>query len=114
MTSSAPEAFVPSAEPPGDLDEYWRAALADMAALHAAVEVDPLPLRSTDFADCYGVKLTSVGPYRLFAYYSVPRGDGPFPVIYHAPAYASVVQVPPYEERRRHIVLSLCARGQRL
>jgi cephalosporin-C deacetylase-like acetyl esterase len=86
----------------------------ELAALPVAAEVDPLPLRSTDFADGYGVKLTSVGPYRLFAYYSVPHGDGPFPAIYHAPGYASVVQVPPYEERRRHVVLSICARGQRL
>lgn len=99
---------------PADFDAYWEAAMAELAALPVAAEVDPLPLRSTDFADGYGVKLTSVGPYRLFAYYSVPHGDGPFPAIYHAPGYASVVQVPPYEERRRHVVLSLCARGQRL
>src|SRR5207244_1455461 len=61
-----------------------------------------------------GVKMTSLGDYRLFAYYSVPNGAGPFPAIYHAPGYASVVQVPPYEERRRHAGLSVCARGQRL
>jgi cephalosporin-C deacetylase-like acetyl esterase len=114
MTSSASETFTPSARTPDDLDAYWRAAMDELEALSAAAEVDPLPLRSTDFADCYAVKLTSVGPYRLYAYYSVPHGEGPFPVIYHAPAYASVVQVPPYEERRRHISLSLCARGQRL
>lgn len=114
MTNSAPEAFTPSAGPPADLDAYWQAALDELAALPPAAEVDPLPLRSTDFADCYAVKLTSVGPYRLFAYYSVPHGDGPFPAIYHAPGYASVVQVPPFAERRRHVVLSLCARGQRL
>lgn len=112
MTRPASEPFTPSAHPPADLDAYWQAALDELAALPLAAEVDPLPLRSTDFADCYAVKLTSIGPYRLFAYYSVPRGDGPFPAIYHAPAYASVVAVPPYEERRRHVVLSLCARGQ--
>ena len=104
----------PSVGPPGDLVAFWEAALAELAALPPAAEVEPLPLRSTEFADGFGVKLTSIGPYRLFAYYSVPHGAGPFPVIYHAPAYASVVGVPPYEERRQHIVLSLCARGQRL
>jgi cephalosporin-C deacetylase len=114
MTTPTTEPFVPSATRPADLDAYWQAALDELAALPPAAEVDPLPLRSAEFADGYGVKLTSVGPYRLFAYYSVPHGDGPFPVIYHAPGYASVVQVPPYEERRQHIVLSLCARGQRL
>jgi cephalosporin-C deacetylase len=108
------EGWRPSGERPADVDAYWQGGLEELAALPPAAEVDPFPLRSTDFADGYAVKLTSIGPYRLFAYYSVPRGDGPFPVIYHAPGYASVVQVPPYEERRRHIVLSLCARGQRL
>lgn len=108
------DAFTPTGTPPDDLDVYWQAALDELAALPEAAEVDPLPLRSTDFAAMYGVRLTSVGPYRLFAYYSVPHGDGPFPAIYHAPAYASVVPVPPYEERRQHVVLSLCARGQRL
>lgn len=99
---------------PADLDAYWQAALDELDALPLAAEVDPLPLRATDFATMYGVKLTSIGPYRLFAYFSVPHTPGPHPVIYHAPLYASVVQVPPYEERRRAIVLSLCARGQRL
>lgn len=99
---------------PSDFDAYWQQLLDELAALPPAAEVDPWRLRSTDFASGYAVRLTSLGPYRLFAYYSVPHGPGPFPVIYHAPHYASVVQAPPYEERRRHIVLSLCARGQRL
>jgi cephalosporin-C deacetylase len=89
--------------------------MAEVMSRPPAPEVDPLPIRSSPFADGYGVKLTSgVGDYRLFAYYSVPKDGGPHPAIYHAPGYASVVQVPPYEERRRHAVLSLCARGQRL
>jgi cephalosporin-C deacetylase len=114
MTTTTPGPFRPSAAPPADLDAYWRAALAELDALPIAPEIDPLPIRSSDFGDTFGVKLTSIGPYRLFAYFSVPHGPGPFPAIYHAPGYASVVQVPPYEERRRHVVLSLCARGQRL
>jgi cephalosporin-C deacetylase len=114
MTAPTNEAFRPSVAAPPNLDAYWAAVLDELAALPLAPAVDPLPLRSTDFATTYAVTLTSLGPYRLFAYYSVPHGDGPFPVIYHAPAYASVVAVPPYEERRRHVVLSLCARGQRL
>ena len=114
MTTPSAETFTPTDRRPADVDAYWQAALDDLAALPAAPEVDPLPLRSTEFATMYGVKLTSVGPYRLFAYYSVPHGAGPFPAIYHAPGYASVVQVPPYHERQAHVVLSLCARGQRL
>ena len=97
------------------MSDFWAELQAETISRPPAPEVDPLPIRSAEFADGYGVKLTSgIGDYRLFAYYSVPKGDGPYPAIYHAPAYASVVQVPPYEERRRHAVLSMCARGQRL
>jgi cephalosporin-C deacetylase len=97
-----------------DLETYWAEAMAELTSRPPQPEVDELPIRSTDFADGYGVKLTSLGDYRLFAYYSVPKKAGPHPAIYHAPGYASVVGVPPYEERRQHAVLSLCARGQRL
>jgi cephalosporin-C deacetylase len=97
-----------------DLETYWAEAMAEVTSRPPTPEVDELPIRSTDFADGYGVKLTSLGDYRLFAYYSVPKAAGPHPAIYHAPGYASVVGVPPYEERRHHAVLSLCARGQRL
>lgn len=93
---------------------YWAETLAELAARAPSPEVDHLALRSTDFADCYSVRLTGLGDVRLFAYYSVPRLTGPRPAIYHAPGYASVVQVPPYDERRRNVSLSLCARGQRL
>jgi cephalosporin-C deacetylase len=106
--------FRPSGRRPADFDAFWQAVEAELAAQPMAATLDPLPLRSTDFADGYAVQLTSLGPYRLFAYYSVPHGPGPWPAIFHAPHYGSVVQVPPYAERRRHVVLSLCARGQRL
>ena len=97
-----------------DRETYWAEAMAEVTSRPPQPEVDELPIRSTDFSDGYGVKLTSLGDYRLFAYYSVPKAAGPHPAIYHAPGYASVVPVPPYEERRRHAVLTLCARGQRL
>jgi cephalosporin-C deacetylase len=76
--------------------------------------LEPNPIRSTAFSTCYSLYLTSVGPYRLYAYYSVPRGDGPFPAILHTPAYASVVTQTPFEERQRYVSMALCARGQRL
>lgn len=104
------------ATPPNaaQVEQFWAQAMAELMSRPPRPEVDDLPIRSTSFSDGYGVKLTSLGDYRLFAYYSVPHGSGPFPAIYHAPGYASVVQVPPYEERRSHVCLSLCARGQRL
>lgn len=74
----------------------------------------PLKLRSTDFSDLFGVELPGTGDQRLFAYFSVPHGDGPFPAILIAPGYGSVVQVPSHDRRRDFVVLAVCVRGQRM
>lgn len=107
------ELFAPTPTKPRDFDAYWEATLDDLAHVPVAATLDPLPLRSTDFSTCYELYLTSSGPYRLFAYYNVPRGDGPFPAVLSTPGYASVVGQTPYEERRHFISMALCARGQR-
>jgi cephalosporin-C deacetylase len=99
---------------PLDFVEYWTALLAELDNLPPAPELTELPLRSTDFGTVYGLRLTSVGPYRIFAYYCVPHGEGPFPVLYYLPRYGSVNQLPPYEQRQRYICVQLCHRGQRL
>lgn len=102
---------------PTDYDAYWQQTLDDLAAYPAAPEVGMIPLRSTDFATLYGVRLTSCGPYRLFGYVSIPVGDGPFPAIYYAPKYQSVLEIIPQGtailQRSRYITFTLAARGQR-
>ena len=109
-----PEVFQPATTRPGDFDEYWDAVLGELDAVPAAPVLDPNSIRSTALSTCYSLYLTSIGPYRLYAYYSVPRGDGPFPAILHTPGYASVVTPAAFEERQRYVSMSLCARGQRL
>lgn len=99
---------------PADFTSYWTQMLQELAALPIAPELTPIPLRSTAFGVVYGLRLTSLGAYRIFAYYCVPNGEGPFPVIYQLPNYGSVVHVPPYEERQQYVVVALCHRGQRL
>jgi cephalosporin-C deacetylase len=98
-------------------DGYWRETLDALARYPARPALDVLPLRSTPFATLYGVRLTSVGPYRLFGYLSVPAGDGPFPAIYYAPKYQSVLEIIPQGtanlQRSRYLTFSLAARGQR-
>ena len=104
--------------PPGDFDAYWQSVLTELAATSAAPEVEEIPLRSTDFATAYGVRLTSIGPYRIYAYLSIPHGDGPFPARYHMPRYGSVSDLVPQgasnHQRREHVTLAVCVRGQRL
>ena len=102
---------------PGDFDQFWQRTLDTLAGYPACPEIDAIPLRSTAFATLYGVRLTSLGPYRLFGYLSVPAGDGPFPAIYYAPKYQSVLEIIPQGtanlQRSRYIIFSLAARGQR-
>ncbi len=102
---------------PADFDTYWQQTLDDLAAYPACPETDLMPLRSTDFATLYGVHLTSTGPYRVFGYLSIPAGEGPFPAIYYAPKYQSVVEIIPQGtanlQRSRYITFALASRGQR-
>src|SRR5262245_9183397 len=97
-----------------EFDAYWDAVDAELARYDAAPELDLLPLRCTDFARFYTVRLTSIGPYRIFGYYSVPVGDGPFPGLLITPRYGSVNNPPHYDDRERYAVLVLMHRGQRL
>ena len=101
-----------------DFNHYWQQTLSELALYSAAPEVELLPIRCTDFATMYSVGLTSIGPYRLFGYLSVPVGDGPFPAIYYTPKYQSVLEPIPQGSanglRSRFVVFALAGRGQRL
>lgn len=100
-----------------DFHDYWQQTRDDLAGYAVRPELDVLPLRSTDFATLYGVRLTSAGPYRLFGYLSIPTGTGPFPAIYYTPKYQSVLEIIPQgtanAQRSRYITFALAARGQR-
>ena len=102
---------------PADFDQYWQDTLDALAGYPACPEIDALPLRTTDFATLYGVRLTSLGPYRVFGYLSIPAGRGPFPAIYYAPKYQSVLEIIPQGtanlQRSRYITFALAGRGQR-
>jgi cephalosporin-C deacetylase len=102
---------------PANVDQYWQQTLDDLAAYPARPEVELLPLRSTDFATLYGVHVSSLGPYRLFGYLSLPTGKGPFPAIYYTPKYQSVLEIIPQGtanlQRSAYITFALAGRGQR-
>jgi cephalosporin-C deacetylase-like acetyl esterase len=98
--------------------DYWQQTLDELAGYPARAELELLALRSTDFATLYSVRLTSLGPYRLFGYLSIPVGPGPFPAIYYAPKYQSVLEIIPQGtanlQRSVYVTFSLAGRGQRL
>ena len=99
---------------PQDFDQYWKKVEDELASIQPAAERTELQLRSAPEAKVYGLKITSLNHYRIFAYFCVPSGKGPFPVIYRLPNYGSVVHIPPFEERCKYISVALCHRGQRL
>ncbi|MBA2452559.1 MAG: acetylxylan esterase [Chloroflexia bacterium] len=100
---------------PADFESYWDAVDQQLAAIPAAPELDLLPIRSNEHCDVYSVRLTSVGPYRIFGYFSVPgKGSGPFPGMLLTPGYGSVKAVPDYNDRMRYVTLQVIHRGQRL
>src|SRR5262245_28249034 len=121
-TGSSRSICCPKGEPvmdrrPEDFDQYWQQTLAALADYPACPEINVLPFRSTDFATLYSVRLTSLGPYRLFGYLSIPTGTGPFPAIYYTPKYQSVLEIIPQGtanlQRSRYITFALAGRGQR-
>lgn len=101
-------------ERPANFDAYWNAVDEGLSGLPVNAELTHLPLQSNEHSTVYAARFTSIGPYRLFAWFSVPTGEGPFPAVYQTPGYGSVVHVPAYELRQRYVVLALRHRGQRL
>ena len=108
---------MPDTNRPEDFQEYWQQVCRELADIPIAAEEDPLPVRSTAFSDCYTVRFTSIGPYRLFGYLSIPRGEGPFPTLLIGPGYRSVVEPLPQgdasSKRKRFLIFSVAGRGQR-
>lgn len=99
---------------PANFDAYWGKVMNELAALPAAPELTVNAIRSSESSTVYDLYLTSIGPYRIYAFYSIPKGDGPFPVLYHTGGYGSVVHIGSYEERQRYVTVALRHRGRRL
>lgn len=95
-------------------DAFWDGLDAELARLPMAADLQPLPMRSTDAATTYAVRLTSIGPYRIFGYYSVPHIPPPVAGLLLTPRYGSVNHIPDYQDRERYAVLQVVHRGQRL
>jgi cephalosporin-C deacetylase len=92
---------------------YWDGVDAELAALPARPVLERVPGRCTADFTGYEVRLTSLGPYRIFGYLSVPTGEGPFPALLTTPRYGSVNNPPHYNDRLRYVTLTIAHRGQR-
>jgi cephalosporin-C deacetylase-like acetyl esterase len=100
---------------PAGFDNYWDTLDAELAALPARPVIEELPCRSNEHCTVYSLRLTSIGPYRIFGYFTVPKaGGGPFPALLSLPRYGSVNHIPDYNDRLRYVCLQIMHRGQRL
>jgi len=99
---------------PTDFDAYWNAVDDELARYPAAPTLERLALPSDEHSTVYALRLTSIRPYRIFGYLSVPPGKGPFPGLLAAPHYGSVNHLPHLDDRQRYVTLILMHRGQRL
>ncbi|MFN8523792.1 MAG: acetylxylan esterase [Chloroflexota bacterium] len=93
---------------------YWAQVDAELAELGAAPELEPMPGVSNEHCTVSRVRLTSIGPYRIFGYLSVPTAEGQHPGLLLTPRYGSVNHIPDYNDRARYVVLQIMHRGQRL
>ncbi len=100
--------------PPAQFDRFWSGVTAELAALPAAAELTVNALRSNEHSTVYDLYLTSVGPYRIYGFFSIPKGKGPFPALVHTGGYGSVVHIAAYEERQNYVTVALRHRGRRL
>lgn len=95
-------------------EDYWKGVDRELDAVAPAPDLQLMPLRSSDTFTTFALRLTSVGPYRIFGYYSIPKTEPPFPGLLLTPRYGSVNHIPDYYDRERYAVLQLMHRGQRL
>jgi cephalosporin-C deacetylase-like acetyl esterase len=99
---------------PADFDAFWSEIDTELARYPAAPDEQVNHRRSNEHSTSYDVKLTSIGPYRIFAYLSIPNGEGPFPGLMYFPRYGSVNQPTTWEDKQRYVTLTIMHRGQRL
>lgn len=104
----------PQPTKPEDFDDYWTRVDDELAQVEARPELEFLPRQSTGDFKTYALRLTSIGPYRIFGFYCVPQGEGPFPAILQTPRYGSVNHISDYNDRLRYVCLQIMHRGQRL
>lgn len=99
---------------PADFDAYWNAIDDELARFPIAAEARHTPLHDTEFSTSFDVELTGIGPYRLFGFLSIPKGNGPFPALLITPRYGSVNTPAHWDDRQRYVCFTLVHRGQRL
>ena len=94
-------------------DSFWRQVEEELGRVPLEAESHRNAFYSEAEWDVFEVRYSSLGSYRLFAWLSIPRGDGPFPALVQMPDYGSAVDIPFTSLRHDMVVLNASHRGQR-
>ena len=94
-------------------DAFWERIEAQLAETDHDIAIERDAFYSQPEWDVYRVRYTSTGGHRLFAWLSVPHGEGPFPALVRMPDYASVHDIIYTPLRLRAVVMNATHRGQR-
>ena len=94
-------------------DAFWERIEAQLAETDPEIEIERDAFYSQPEWDVFQMRCTSAGGHRLFAWLSVPHGDGPFPALLRMPDYASVHDIIYTPLRERAVVMNATHRGQR-
>ena len=92
---------------------FWEQTEAQLAETPPDVAVERDPFYSQPEWDVFRMHYASSGGHRLFAWLSVPHGDGPFPALVRMPDYASVHDIIYTSLRHHAVVMNPTYRGQR-
>ena len=98
---------------PSGAGEFWARADAELAELPPNVALEADPFYSQPEWDVYRMRYSGAGGQQLYAWFSVPKADGPFPALVRMPDYASVHDIIYTPLRQRAVVLNATHRGQR-
>jgi cephalosporin-C deacetylase len=102
-------------ERPDDFDEYWRAALSELADVDATPVYTPRPDMSTPEIDVFDVRYSGTGDVRVAGWYTRPTGETPptgWPALLLIPGYISDPVVAKSWTLRGYAVFSVAARGK--
>ncbi len=92
---------------------FWERIEAGLAETAPNVSLERDPFYSQPEWDVYRMHYDAADGHRLFAWFSVPHGDGPFPALVRMPDYASVHDIIYTPLRQRAVVMNATHRGQR-
>lgn len=97
----------------GQSHGFWERIEAQLAETDPDIAVERDGFYSQPEWDVFRMRYTGTDGHRLFAWFSVPRGDGPFPALVRMPDYASVHDIIYTPLRQRVVVMNATHRGQR-